>query len=162
MFDRKHYTPVIRRGTTATPIQLDYDGRPAFLIDVSVFPGSSGSPVFSYDLAINGNIAGIRLLGILAEVFCRTEVGEVRSLPAPTSTSFVALQQMIDLGVVFKSHLILETINDFWIKNGEVMRRIKKEKASNNGSDRTARTARVGCGERREPHRSRKEPDERR
>jgi hypothetical protein len=137
MFDRKHYTPIIRRGTTATPIQLDFDGRPAFLIDASVFPGSSGSPVFSYDLANNGNIAGIKLLGILAEVFCRTEVGEVRSLPAPTSTSFVALQQMIDLGVVFKSYLILETINDFWSKNGEVIRRMKKEEVSNNGSDHT-------------------------
>jgi hypothetical protein len=35
-----------RRGMTATPPQLDYCGRPTFLIDASVFGGSSGSPVF--------------------------------------------------------------------------------------------------------------------
>src|SRR5437763_136516 len=32
-------------GVTANPLQADYDGRPVFLIDASVFPGSSGSPV---------------------------------------------------------------------------------------------------------------------
>ncbi len=46
MFDKKNYTPILRVGTTATPVQLDWEGRPIFLIDASVFPGSSGSPVF--------------------------------------------------------------------------------------------------------------------
>jgi len=126
MFDRKHFTPIIRRGTTATPIQLDYDGRPTFLIDASVFPGSSGSPVFSYELTWNGQIASIKLLGILSEVFCRTDVGEVQPLPVPINRSFVALQQMIDLGVVFKSHLIVETMEDFWLRHGDTMRKMKK------------------------------------
>jgi hypothetical protein len=127
MFDRKHYTPIIRRGTTATPVQLDYDGRPAFLIDASVFPGSSGRPVFRYEPSIDGGIAEIKLLGILAEVFCRTEVGEVESLPAPTSTSFVQLQQMIDLGVVLKSHLILEAIADFWRTNSDTLKAMRAQ-----------------------------------
>jgi len=49
LFDVKHFTPIARRGTTATPIQLDYRGEPAFLVDATVFPGSSGSPVFLSD-----------------------------------------------------------------------------------------------------------------
>lgn len=43
LYDRKHLTPIVRRGITATPYQLDYQGKPNFLIDASVFPGSSGS-----------------------------------------------------------------------------------------------------------------------
>jgi hypothetical protein len=131
MFDRKHYTPIIRRGTTATPIQLDYDGRPVFLIDASVFPGSSGSPVFSYGLAYNGNIVDIRLLGIIAEVFCRDEIGQVNKIHAPIKTSCIKFQQMIDLGVVFKSHLIVDTINDFWSTHGGTMKKLKNETLSN-------------------------------
>jgi len=46
LFDTVNLTPIIRRGTTATPVQLDYCGMPAFLVDASIFPGSSGSPVF--------------------------------------------------------------------------------------------------------------------
>ena len=40
--------PILRRGTTATPIALNFEGRPEFLIDAAVYPGSSGSPVFVY------------------------------------------------------------------------------------------------------------------
>ncbi len=46
VFDTANFLPVARRGVTATPIAIDYRGEPAFLIDASVFPGSSGSPVF--------------------------------------------------------------------------------------------------------------------
>ena len=124
MYDRKHFTPIIRRGITATPIQLDYDGRPVFLIDASVFPGSSGSPVFGYKQTSDGSISEITLLGILAEVFVKTEVGKLQNLPAPTNNSVISFQQMIDLGVVFKSNLILDTITEFWRNHGdEVLRR---------------------------------------
>lgn len=45
LYDSANHTPIARRGVTATPIQLDWHGAPAFLIDAAVFPGSSGSPV---------------------------------------------------------------------------------------------------------------------
>ena len=47
--DQFHNLPVARRGITATPASVDYEGRPVFLIDASVYPGSSGSPVFIYN-----------------------------------------------------------------------------------------------------------------
>lgn len=129
IFDRKNYTPIIRRGITATPVQLDHDDRPVFLIDASVFPGSSGSPVFHYreiPLSTSGSANELKLLGIVAEVFFQTDYGTLESLPAPTKiTSYVRMKQMIDLGVVFKSHLILDTIVDFWKKNEEKMREYK-------------------------------------
>ena len=48
VWDQVNLMPIMRRGTTATPIALDFEGRPEFLIDAAVYPGSSGSPVFIY------------------------------------------------------------------------------------------------------------------
>jgi hypothetical protein len=45
------YAPIARRGWTATPVALDYSGKPMFLVDAPVFVGSSGSPVFVLDEA---------------------------------------------------------------------------------------------------------------
>lgn len=133
IFDRKNYTPIIRKGITATPIQLDYDDRPVFLIDASVFPGSSGSPVFCYNENPDNksnSIDDLKLLGIVAEVFFQTDYGTLESRPAPTEMiPYVRMQQMIDLGVVFKSHLILETINDFGEKNKDKMSENKTKKS---------------------------------
>ncbi len=46
IWDSKNYIPVMRKGTTATPITVDFENQKKFLIDASVFGGSSGSPVF--------------------------------------------------------------------------------------------------------------------
>ena len=122
LYDTQNFTPIVRTGITATPVQLDYCGRPVFLIDASVFPGSSGSPVFSYNLSWKGNIVDVKLLGIVAEVMIQRDQGIIETLPAPTQvTHFLEIRQMIDLGVVFKAHLITETINNFWKRRGDLM-----------------------------------------
>jgi S1-C subfamily serine protease len=46
-FDTVHQMPVLRTGAFASVPAIDFEGRPEFLIDAQVFPGSSGSPVFS-------------------------------------------------------------------------------------------------------------------
>ena len=48
IYDRVNNLPITRRGSTATPISVDYEDKPIFLIDASVFQGSSGSPVLIY------------------------------------------------------------------------------------------------------------------
>ncbi len=114
IFDTVNYTPIVRQGTLATPLEFDFDGRPTFLIDASVFPGSSGSPVYSYKLSIEGRIVDIRLLGVLSAVFTRQESGEIELIPAPTTVRpIVSFRQLLDLGVVMKAHLISETLADF-------------------------------------------------
>ncbi len=37
--------PIIRKGITATPIYLNYNGKNQFLLDIPIYPGSSGSPI---------------------------------------------------------------------------------------------------------------------
>mgnify|MGYP002380213526 CR=1 FL=1 len=41
--------PVVRRGITATPFNSDYNSKEEFLCDLSVSPGSSGSPVLVFN-----------------------------------------------------------------------------------------------------------------
>jgi Trypsin-like peptidase domain len=115
IIDDKNFTPLVRRGITATPLDLDYGGHPAFLIDASVYPGSSGSPVFLFDSSPVFTPQGIftrqrhYLIGMVSSTF-RWE-DEAKIIPAPidpTGTGPASSGQMIDIGVVIKSHCINE------------------------------------------------------
>ena len=114
LYDTKNYLPILRTGTTATPIGVDYEGAPVFLIDASVFPGSSGSPVFianrgTYLTRNGGVIVGGRVicLGVLAAVHTRQVEGTVDVLPSRLVTAF---DEPIDLGLVFKARCIDECV----------------------------------------------------
>jgi hypothetical protein len=75
--DEKNASPLIRRGITSTPVWNDYEGKPTFLIDAGVFPGSSGSPVFILNqggyVTKNGVSLGNRLLflGVISQTMIR-------------------------------------------------------------------------------------------
>lgn len=121
IWDSKNLLPVARRGTTASPIEVDFEHTPRFLIDASVFGGSSGSPVFilnqgSWAQKNGGLVAGSRLyfVGVIAAVFFRTQFNQIVAVPIPTQTQPMAKQQeMIDLGIVFKARTVVETIEAF-------------------------------------------------
>jgi Trypsin-like peptidase domain/SEC-C motif len=73
IWDEKNNQPIFRRGITATHPELDYNGKPEFLIDAACFNGSSGSPVFLAEIGrtmsrsqgIHIGPSRIRLLGVL-------------------------------------------------------------------------------------------------
>jgi hypothetical protein len=122
-FDSVNLTPIIRTGTAASPPAVDYDGKPIFIIDASVFPGSSGSPVFirgagpivleerEGDIYM-GNIP--LFLGVIAKVGVRQEQGRIDFVSVPTGYEPVpVVQQMIDLGIVYKSSTVVEAVEDF-------------------------------------------------
>jgi len=121
IWDSKNLLPVARRGTTATPIEVDFENTPRFLIDASVFGGSSGSPVFildhgTYAAKSGGVVIGSRFhfVGVIAAVFFRTNLNEIVAVPIPTHVQPMARQQeMIDLGIVFKARTVVETIEAF-------------------------------------------------
>lgn len=99
LYDSTNLLPIMRRGITATHPNVDYEGLPTFLIDASVFPGSSGSPVFLHKsgLSLSGTDLSLahrhRFLGIIA-----------------SSYSIRQERQHIDIGTVFKARTIIETI----------------------------------------------------
>jgi len=112
IWDSENNLPVTRRGITATPIAIDYRNEPKFLIDASVFPGSSGSPVFLYNntgtfaMKGKGTVFGGRImfLGLVASVFFREEAGRIEMVDVPTGMEPIpVVRQMINLGIVFKA-----------------------------------------------------------
>lgn len=123
LYDHVNHTPIVRQGTTATPIELNWNGSPAFLIDGSVFPGSSGSPVFLLQQGIVrsgtslsiGGAPRLFLLGIIAAVYLQKETGQI---VVAAQTPQVQFNQMIDLGLVYKWTAIEETVDALCAANG--------------------------------------------
>ncbi len=120
MYDEVNLTPVARRGTTATPICLDYAGKKQFLIDASIFPGSSGSPVFLWNPVSYSNrrdiVVGSRILflGVLSCVFVQPDSYAVEFVDIPTTSAPVARgRQLIDLGGVFRAETVNEAIESY-------------------------------------------------
>lgn len=116
-YDEAHLTPIVRRGITATPIVLPFGGRPVFLLDGSVFGGSSGSPVFIYNSGLfrqGTNImmgqTRVLLVGIIAETVIRQN-----ALPLQVATAPHALfSQELNLGVVITWRAIAAAIDELF------------------------------------------------
>ncbi len=117
VWDQVNLMPILRRGTTATPIALNFEGRPEFLIDAAVYPGSSGSPVFIYqtDVLRPTSSSGRKFLfaGVIAAVFFREE-NHLISAPVPANhgASFIG-SEMIDLGLVIKAQAVIDAMNAY-------------------------------------------------
>jgi hypothetical protein len=107
VWDKANLMPIMRRGTTATPVFLDFEGRAEFLVDAAVYPGSSGSPVFLYDtdaISLRGPTRRFQFLGVVAAVFFKEEANQLVSAPIPASRqAAIYSSEMIDLGLVIKS-----------------------------------------------------------
>ena len=94
--------------------KFNYNGEPIFIIDAQVFPGSSGSPVYidlTYENIKNGKITlgikEIKLLGIVSSTMIRNN-----RLKAIQASHFeVCSEEVLGLGIVFKSTLIKELID---------------------------------------------------
>jgi len=116
IWDSKNDLPVVRTGTTATDLAIDYEGEPKFLIDMAVFPGSSGSPIVfaeegtaSYGTSYMIVPDKLRLLGIVSQVCIFPASGGVQIVPVPTSFDMTAHVGMpANLGIVIKSEKLHE------------------------------------------------------
>jgi hypothetical protein len=119
--DEKNLLPMARRGFTATPYSVDYNGLPLFVIDATVFPGSSGSPVLVFDQGSfptkdGGMAVGSRahLLGLVSEGYFHEVEGEVQFRSTPTAVTPVYKEtRYLNLGIVVKARTIFETVDQF-------------------------------------------------
>ena len=101
--------PLLRRGRIATPLWLDHEGRPVFLIDTSAAHGASGGPVAYVEeehhvgKTMYEGTGKVVLLGVFSEVFpARSrEVTAVEGQP----------QRPPGLGAAYKAHTVLETLD---------------------------------------------------
>ena len=113
-YDIKNNLPLIRSSMIASHPKFNYNGEPIFIIDAQVFPGSSGSPVYidlTYENIKNGKITlgikEIKLLGIVSSTMIRNN----RLKAIQTSHFEVCSEEVLGLGIVFKSTLIKELID---------------------------------------------------
>jgi hypothetical protein len=118
VWDQVNLMPILRRGTTATPIALDFEGKPEFLVDAAVYPGSSGSPVFVFQpepLRPNHSVGRKFLFaGVIAAVFFREEANHIVPAPVPANTNTMVMgSEMIDLGLVIKAQAVIDVINAY-------------------------------------------------
>lgn len=118
MSDSKNNLPIVRRGITATDYKIDYEGEKEFLIDASIFKGSSGSPILICNIGSFNNADGelclgnrIIFLGIQYRgefskyqhnIYIRNTAGEFVNAPDILSTYFN------DLGFCVKSECLLD------------------------------------------------------
>ena len=115
LFDRANFLPIARRGWTATPVAVRFNGLPAFLVDAAVFPGSSGSPVFLLETGMYAPRGGATrpgarciFLGVLSAVHSREVHGSVIEVPTALA---VTTTEMIDLGIVYNATAVTETVD---------------------------------------------------
>jgi len=115
IWDSVNNMPILRKGSTATHPNFDYDGKKEIMIDIAAFPGSSGSPVLIFNESgyrdKHGNFfmgaSRVILLGILYAGPQATATGEI--IMAPESQRPIAVSMIPNnLGVIIKSERILE------------------------------------------------------
>lgn len=123
--DEKNNFPIFRRGTTASHPGVDFNGMPECVVDMTITPGSSGSPVFVYNSngykqRNGGNVLGserLIFLGVNKAVFVASQVGEIIELPSPTK--FVSHSSIgINLGIIVKSKAIHDLYRQLLIIEG--------------------------------------------
>ncbi len=126
LWDRKNNLPIARRGITASPVAVDWNGRNEFLIDCAVYPGSSGSPIYLFSPSGTRLTTGHRLvptnevmlLGVVKSVFMQTVPGDVRMVPVPTGTEKQNLAMPNDLGLCTRADELLWFEEHFLKKMG--------------------------------------------
>jgi hypothetical protein len=112
IWDQQNNMPVFRKGITATHPNLNWNGKPEFLIDAACFPGSSGSPVFlfnqgGFSTKSKGLTIGpsrVKLLGVLYAGPQHTVSGEIKVVQVPTQNVAVPISTIPNnLGMVIKA-----------------------------------------------------------
>lgn len=113
IWDNVNNMPLFRKGITASDIRKDFRGEKKFIIDCSIFPGSSGSPVCIYNEGSystpNGLTVGTRFMfvGINSAVFLNTSIGSIVESPIETGYT-TQVSSPNNLGIIIKSSELFE------------------------------------------------------
>ena len=113
LWDIVNNLPVVRRGTTATPIYINYSGKKQFLLDIPIFAGSSGSPIVLFNngsystkkgaISIGSRIA---LLGINVQSIDYNAEGKL-ILPPNNPSVQTSTAVPMNIAVIIKSDELL-------------------------------------------------------
>jgi hypothetical protein len=112
-FDTKHLLPIWKTGHIASEPDVDFEGEPTFLVDVSAFPGMSGSPVLAVSTGVYETEEGsmrsgrvLRLLGVFSSM--PVVIQNRADVLGATSESGGAIETSLQLGYVWKSSVVAD------------------------------------------------------
>lgn len=119
LMDESNNLPLTRKGILSTPFVANYNGKPNFVVDIAAFGGSSGSPVIAF---YNGMVperdgmalGGLQfyLLGILHSGPTISNVGDVVTVPVPTSKQISHSRIMMHLGYCVRAEYIEDAVDE--------------------------------------------------
>lgn len=118
-FDTRNFLPVWKTGHLATEPDVDFQGQPVFLVDVSAFPGMSGSPVVGIANGVYESESGAMMTGIqrkLLGIFSAMRMVRTRGADAngqPTEQTQPSPGDSLQLGYVWKAQLITDIARGF-------------------------------------------------
>ncbi|MFH1927236.1 MAG: serine protease [Chloroflexota bacterium] len=124
-YDKKSWLPVWKTGSIASEPDVDFEGKPVFLVDVSAFPGMSGSPAFAIAYGAYETVEGATTFGHVQEflgVYASMQMlREEKYLEEVTSESRlgVVIDKSLELGHVWKASLIIEIAKQTDVKKYE-------------------------------------------
>src|SRR4030095_4497779 len=122
VYDSTNNFAIFRKGCTASSLAVNYEGREEFLMDIACFGGSSGSPIFTYNLATrfnrqSGNFElGGRALKFVGMLYAGpTYMHEGRVI---MRTPIVNLRTTMHLGFAIKSSQVRQLVQEILKDNG--------------------------------------------
>ncbi len=133
-YDKKNCLPVWKTGCIASEPEIDFDGKPYFLLDISAFPGMSGSPAFAISYGIYESTSGAskpggvrKFLGIYASMQMLNKKMYLEQLVQSDPRLGVQDQESLELGHVWKASLLIDLINSIDIQryDSEILAKIK-------------------------------------
>jgi hypothetical protein len=107
--DTVNRLPVWKTGHVASEPAVDFQGTPSFLVDVSAFPGMSGSPVLAVANGVYEDERGVMQLG---RGFIRL-LGVFSAMPVIRSDTPGQSDTSLQLGIVWKASLIAELARQY-------------------------------------------------
>ncbi len=124
-YDKKNWLPVWKTGSIASEPDVDFEGKPLFLVDISAFPGMSGSPAFAIAYGAYETIAGPttvghvqKFLGIYASNQVVTEEMYLEEIISESKTGLV-VSKSLELAHIWKASLIMKIIKEIDVKKYE-------------------------------------------
>jgi len=115
-YDKRNWLPIWKTGSIASEPDVDFEGKPLFLIDISAFPGMSGSPAFAIAYGAYETVQGPttvghvqKFLGIYASMQMLKEAKYLEEI-ASESKLGVVVGQSLELGHIWKASLVTKIV----------------------------------------------------
>jgi trypsin-like peptidase len=116
-FDTKNWLPIWKTGALASEPDYNFNDDPLMIIDISAYPGMSGSPAFA---VANGayhtvdgptTVGSVRMfLGIFAGMRVQSEEKYIEELVQTETKKGIKTSTSLELGYIWKADIIIDMI----------------------------------------------------